>query len=295
MAKKKRSGIGAKASLLGAAAALSSMAVFIYKGPKAEPAAVETDFSTPVAAFAEVGGLPREAPPRAGYAEFVNTGYAVGYDESLLDPVWSAYYCPPDARFKSSERSPFVPDPRLPEAFRLVTKDFTNTPGTAKYDRGHMSPNSAIATRYGEKAQEETFLLSNIVPQRSELNQTFWRYLEKKIAAVWAPQMKGVWVVVGPVFGKDPQRLNGRAAIPDAFFCIVLDRDEATGRLRALALLVPQEEKGNLPLTPFETSIREIERRTSLDFFSTLPDTVEVPLEENTVPDALWNAAANVN
>lgn len=269
--------------------------LLVYKVPKPQPAAGEADLSTPVTAFAEVGGLPRESPPRAGYAEFVNTGYAVGYDMALLDPLWSAYYCPPDARFKSSERSPFAQDLRLPEAFRLATRDFTNTPGAAKYDRGHMAPNSAIATRYGEKAQEETFLLSNIVPQRSELNQTFWRYLEKKIAAVWAPRMKGVWVVVGPVFGKNPQRLNGRAAIPDAFYCIVLDRDEATGRLRALALLVPQEEKGNLPLAPFQTSIREIERRTSLDFFSTLPDTVEVPLEENAVPDALWNAAANVN
>ncbi len=295
MTRRTRSGAGKKAGLWGSAAVVAAAVLLIYKGPKSQPATRETDLSSPAAAFAQVGGLPRESPPRAGYAEFVNTGYAVGYDETLLDPVWSAYYCPPEPRFKSSERSPFTPDLRLPEAFRLVTKNFTNTPGTTKYDRGHMAPNSAIATRYGEKAQEETFLLTNIVPQRSELNQTFWRYLEKKIAAVWAPQMKGVWVVVGPVFGKNPQRLNGRAAIPDAFYCIVLDRDEATGRLRALALLVPQEEKGNLPLAPFQTSIREIERRTGLDFFSALPDTVEVPLEENSAADALWKAAANVN
>jgi|GEM_PF-2165990 endonuclease G len=295
MTRRTRSGVGKKAGLLGAAAAAIAAAVLIYKGPKTETLARETDLSTPVAAFAEVGGLPREAPPRAGYEEFVNTGYAVGYDEALLAPLWSAYYCPPDVRFKSSERSPFAPDLRLPEAFRLVTKDFNNTPGATKYDRGHMAPNSAIATRYGEKAQKETFLLTNIVPQRSELNQTFWRYLEKKISDVWAPQMKGVWVVVGPVFGKNPRRMNGRAAIADAFYCIVLDRDEATGNLRALALLVPQQEKGNLPLAPFETSIREIERRTGLDFFSALPDTVEVPLEERAKADAFWNAAANVN
>ena len=41
-------------------------------------------------------------------------------------------------------------------------------PGTDRFDRGHMAPNHAIATRYGREAQLETFLMSNVCPQAAD-------------------------------------------------------------------------------------------------------------------------------
>ncbi len=49
---------------------------------------------------------------------------------------------------------------------KVTHNDYTHS----GYDRGHMAPNYAIATRYGQEAQKETFLMSNIVPQLGNLN-----------------------------------------------------------------------------------------------------------------------------
>lgn len=260
--------------------------------PESTPAtAVQSAGLPPAAAFAPVGGLPVENPPRAFVEHLINAGYAVDYDEDLMDPLFAAYYCGPRSGFPAGDRDKlsFVPDDRLPVRSRLKSTDFRNGTGGPRYDRGHMAPNHAIATRYGPAAQAETFRLSNIVPQRSELNQTLWRLIEERISDRYAPEFSGVWVVVGPVFGPESVRFNGKAAIPDAFFCIVLDREESTGRLRALALLVPQTEKGNQPPAHFETTIREIEKRTGLDFFSGLPDPEEDALETSRA-DGAWEA-----
>jgi endonuclease G, mitochondrial len=252
------------------------------------PAAKIDDSIAPEAAFALVGGFPKSKIPTE---VLENTGYAAGYSETLLDPLWSAYYCGPDRRYEASDRSKiqFHPDDRLPAQYRLKTSDFKRRQGGyVTYDRGHMSPNYAIATRYGSSAQKETFLLTNIAPQRSELNQETWRYLEQRIAGTYAPEYDGVWVIVGPIFGANPVRYNGRAAIPEAFYCIILDRDEKTGKLRAFALVMDQTVSGAHTIGEFATTVRNVERETGLDFFSGLPDDVESALETSK-PDSGWN------
>jgi len=252
-------------------------------------AAAKIDDSTPPEeAFALVGGFPKS---KIAVEVLENTGFAAGYSEALLDPLWSAYYCGPDRRYEASDRSKigFHPDDRLPAQYRLKTSDFKRgQSGSVTYDRGHMSPNYAIATRYGDAAQRETFLLTNIAPQRSELNQETWRYLEQKIAGTYAPKYEGVWVIVGPIFGANPARYNGRATIPDAFYCIILDRDEKTGKLRAFALVMDQKVSGVHTIGEFATTVRNIERETGLDFFSGLPESEENALE-TAKPDSGWN------
>mgnify|MGYP001162047694 CR=1 FL=1 len=286
--RRKRSGVFAAVLALAAGAVVIARLGLppLWNGA---PTAAPDAFPSPEAAFAEVGGLPEERPARAFVDRLVNTGYAVAYDENLLTPLWAAYYCGPKSPFEAGDRDrlSFSADNRIAERARLRSADFKSPANGPRFDRGHMAPNYAIATRYGEIAQRETFRLTNIVPQRSELNQTFWRLIDERIANRYAPGFAGVWVVVGPVFDAKPERLNGRAAIPAAFFCIVLDREESTGRLRALALIVPQEAKGNQRLTGYATRIREIERRTGLDFFAALPDPEETDLE-NSLPDGAW-------
>lgn len=243
---------------------------------------------TPREAFDEVGGLPK-ALREVDVLE--NTGYATGYSEDLMDPLWSAYYCGPKNVYTVGSRSKisFTPDPRIPEAFRVTSDDYKRPAGsTPTYDRGHMAPNYAVAGHYGEQAQSETFLMTNIAPQRSTLNQQTWRYLESKIADTYAPDFDGVWVVVGPVFVTNPiKRYNNKASMPDGFFCIIVDKDETTGDLRALALYLRQSVTGNHAPKEFVTNIRSIEEHTGLDFFSDLPDDVENALETS-APDAKW-------
>lgn len=223
------------------------------------------------------GGTPRPLSGGAGddtpQRVLVNRAYIVGYSDALAAPRWAAY------RVADLDKIP-KPAPR-PEKFetdrrtaaRVSPEDYTGS----GYDRGHLAPNYAIATRHGAAAQRETFLMSNIVPQRHALNGGLWRELEEKIATSWPARYGEVWVIVGPVFGANPSRLRGGVAVPEAFFKIVIDEHE--GKLRTLALLVPQETPARAEPEPFLTSVAEIQRRTGLDFLSELEDAAERQVE----------------
>lgn len=201
-----------------------------------------------------------------------NTGYLVGYSESLGVPLWAAY--------RVADRKLGDAPPR-PESFeldrrtsaRVDPRDYAHS----GFDRGHLAPSFAIALHHGRRAQEETFLMSNIVPQRHGLNAGPWNALERRIAANYPARFGEAWVIAGPVVGEQPQRLRGRVAVPDAFFMIVID--EVEGRTRAQAFLFPQDAPEDASPERFLTSIDEIEERTGLDVLRELDDAAEQALE----------------
>jgi endonuclease G len=222
------------------------------------------------------GGVPRSRM-EAGEAEIRvlrNRAYVAGYSDVLGNPRWVAYH------IRDLERLPTPP--RRPEKFevdrrtaaRVEPEDYANT----GYDRGHLAPNYAIATRFGAAAQRETFLMSNITPQRHALNAGLWARLEMKIATNYPARYGEVWVFAGPVFGARPARLRGGVCVPEAFFMIVIDENE--GRLRTQAFLVPQDAPPEAEPDRFLTSIDEIQRRTGLDFLSELDDASERAIEQ---------------
>ncbi len=213
------------------------------------------------------GGVPGGATVRV----LANTGYVVGYSDTLGNPLWAAYRVrdvePGDALERPGE---FAADPRT--AARIDPAVYSRS----GYDRGHLAPNHVIATRYGRSAQVETFLMSNIIPQLHGLNAGPWKALEQKIASNYPGRFGEVWVLAGPVFGDRPQKLQRRVAVPEACYMIILD--ESDGRVRAEAFLFPQEPDSPGP-DRYLTSIDEIERRTGLDFLRELADDAEDALE----------------
>ena len=163
----------------------------------------------------------------------------------------------------------------------MRSDDYTNS----GYDRGHLAPNYGIALCYGREAQEQTFLMSNIVPQKHGLNAGPWKELEMRAAVNYPARYQEVWVLTGPVFGAQPKKTKGGVLIPEACYKIMID--ETGGKLRAQAFLMPQDiPKGASP-KQFLTSIDEIEKRTGIDFFPEIEDEVEKQLESRTA-DRAW-------
>jgi len=225
-------------------------------------------------AFVYGGAVPESQ--RKVVRVLANEGYVVGYSEALGNPLWAAY------RVGDVET---LDAPKRPENFRADGRTVARVePGDysrSGYDRGHLAPNYAIATRYGKVAQEETFLMSNITPQKHALNAGPWRRLEEKIATSYTARFGEVWVMAGPVFGEKPVRLARKVAVPEAFFMIVVDESE--GRVRAQAFVFPQDAEEGAVLEKFVVTIDEIEARTELDFLSVLPDEAEAALEAKRV------------
>ena len=234
------------------------------------------------------GGWPRvrDTVDRLLTTELVNPGFVVGYSEWHGVPRWVAYRADPPPGHRLQRRpAQFEPDPRTLRCrlgWHCVRHESYRGSG---FDRGHMAPNFLIGTRYGPEAQRATFLLSNVAPQRPQLNQGSWQRLEAVEADRFAPNSRVLWVVVGPVFDENPPRFSPEwIAIPRAFFRIFWGEDEE-GRRRALAFLMPQDTPPQADLRAYLTTVRAIEQATGIDFFPDLP-TQEQERLETAAPDA---------
>lgn len=222
-----------------------------------------------------LGGEPRRTSFPHEVRTLYNTAYTVGYCDALANPAWVGYRV---FDVKGNPRPPrrpesFFVDPRT--AARVEPGDYV----ASGYDRGHMAPNYAIGTRFGAAAQEETFKMSNVCPQRHSLNAGLWKDLELKVAGNYTGRYGQVWVVDGPIFGPLDrlQKLHNRVPVPEGFYMIVIQQHE--GGVRAEAFIMDQNAPTSGSLEPYLVSIREIERRTGLDFFPKLERAAQDQLE----------------
>lgn len=226
------------------------------------------------------GGTPRATAFPYTIRTLGNQGYVAGYADALGNPAWVGYRVADVEKLTAPPRpAEFAIDPRT--VARVAPEHYTHS----GFDRGHLAPNFAIATRYGERAQAETFLMSNVVPQRPALNGGPWKHLETEIATSYPGRFGEIWVLAGPIFSAQPARLRGAIAVPDAFYMIVID--ESDGRVRAQAFVLPQTATGEGALVDARTSIDEIERLTGLDFLHELDDAAEAALEARRV-ERIW-------
>ncbi|MDN5937912.1 MAG: DNA/RNA non-specific endonuclease [Salinisphaera sp.] len=220
-------------------------------------------------------------PQTAGDHVLINDGFTVGYSERLGSPLWVVYRASRITNRRYSPRPRFHRDPR---SRRGVTWfDYLHS----GYDRGHMAPNFLMSNLYGRGAQRDSFLMTNVTLQSPRLNQLLWQRLEEVEADYLAPRWQALWVTAGPIFSDADRHTESGLAIPEAFYRLWLDRKE-NGRLRALALIVPQKVRGDERLDRFVVSVDAVERRTGLDFYTRLPDAEENPLEAAAADPVAW-------
>jgi endonuclease G len=207
-------------------------------------------------------------------------GFVIGYSPSLRHPVWVAYKVfPVRNRVPPTRPTLFKPDPAALNSPQH--KDYSKS----GYDRGHMAPNLAIATRYGKAAQEQSFQTSNVCPQRPGLNQGPWCDVEFRIADLWPTCYDDVWVITGALSNPGDKRLASGIDIPTAFYQIVVAQKK--GKIRAFAVCMPQSIHRHTPARATLMSIDDLEKLSGFDFLSDLPDDVENNLEAQT-PTRLW-------
>lgn len=240
------------------------------------------DFDDPVP-YGNVffAGMPvRTGLPAVSDVTVIDRGsFVVGWSPSLRHPLWVGYHVPAEKAYEAGKRPPFKAD-----ASAAASPNASAYKGSG-YDRGHMAPNYAIATRFGTEEQKETFYMSNISPQKPGLNRGPWREVEHRIADLWTAKYGEIWVIVGCVPGDPEDRLPSGIDVPKAYWQLIVSK--ADDGIRALALYMPRE----IPFSAFPVhniiTIDELERRTGLDFLSELPNFLEKPLEAH-LPTRLW-------
>lgn len=220
-------------------------------------------------------GAPVNNDPDHPVTILVNHGYICGYCPSRLQPLWSAYRVAGTDRDVDFDRPHlYYADERIEGTARLNNRTFGKKDGIA-YHVGHMVPNEVINRQFGRLAQLETFFMTNMSPQRGDLNTGVWLDLENKIRQIEdKPGKDHVWAIAGPVFGDDPEmisRSDGKdVPIPDGYYYVTIDPFrypyDKPGNQDIACFLFPQDAEKGTPLDEFEEDILEIEDKTKLTF-----------------------------
>lgn len=227
------------------------------------------------------GGLP-QANVSSDIKVLFNTAFIVGYSDELKNPVWTVYRLGNQkgmgANVKWERTRTFATDPRTDA--KVTHDDYTGS----GFDRGHMVPNASILNQYGQLAQLETFLMSNICPQMPDMNRTIWANLEEEVRKISNidkvnKQVHDVFVIAGPIFETNPPaRLPSGVAIPTSFFMIIAFQQGFGDTIKAVSVNITQEPTSS-NFEDFLTTIDAIETLTGIEFFAELSNAKQTNLE----------------
>lgn len=145
------------------------------------------------------------------------------------------------------------------------------------YDRGHLCP--AADQKWSSQAMSDCFYMTNMAPQRKELNTGAWKTLEEK-ERIWAKRDSALVIVAGPIYTGQTDERIGEAGVrvPDAFYkCILAPYANPP---RAIAFVYDNARcPGNM--ANYVTTVDQVEAITGLDFYYNLPDEIENEVEQH--------------
>ena len=224
--------------------------------------------------------------------------YSVEWDCVKRSQRWSCYQMYASNRKQNTSRyysdtNQYPMDPDLPAQYYFSYDPFRSS----GYDHGHICPSADRL--YSRDANIQTFYLTNMQPQRHLFNAGIWEKMEEKLRS-WISTgskaedtlyvCKGGTIDAVPGVTDDPvlTTLDNGLLVPRYFFMALL-RKSKTG-YKAMAFWVEHlnEDHSNDPLTDYVINVRELERRTGIDFFCNLPDDIEDDVETTTVENIKW-------
>jgi endonuclease G len=228
--------------------------------------------------FAQSYELPVQAPREQ---HVVHTLFTLSYSEGYELPSWAAYQLTPEqAKATGTYKEKYNEDPMVTTG-TSTTKDYRD----AGFIMAQLIPVEDMFT--SSRAVEESFLMSNIVPQKPAFNKFIWKTNEKLIRE-WAKEGNVLYIVAGPMLADAPFGTFGpsKVSIPTRYYKAVLD---VNGE-RAIGFLFRNNVASGTPRS-FAVSVDELEKITGLDFFSSLPDNLEQAVESST-DFSRWNFKA---
>ncbi|MEP0986015.1 DNA/RNA non-specific endonuclease [Ekhidna sp.] len=229
------------------------------------------------------GGLPQGSDIQILY----NQAFITGYSNEKKSPLWVCYrlgnvqgsYDDADNTIIKWERPySFQVDNRT--SAKVTHDDYTSS----GYDRGHLAPNAAMLAQYGQLAQLETYLMSNIIPQHRDLNRGIWASLEGYARKILSQddtddkEINDLYVITGPIFIEDLGSIGNGVIIPSHSYKIFAYKKGYFGTVKAVAFVMPQHPQSDNFLD-YVKSVDEVEELTGLNFFSELSEVKQKNLE----------------
>ncbi|MCV3374959.1 DNA/RNA non-specific endonuclease [Campylobacter sp. IFREMER_LSEM_CL2151] len=112
------------------------------------------------------------------------------------------------------KRPRFQEDTNIPKKYRTYWEDYLRS----GYTRGHVVPNQSMNAT--PQAQLSTFLMSNITPQKKDINAEIWNEIEQRERYL-AKKNKELEVLNLVLYDDKPKRIKNNIAIPSFYIKIL--------------------------------------------------------------------------
>jgi endonuclease G, mitochondrial len=200
-----------------------------------------------------------------------HTLFTLSYNEGYELASWAAYQLTPEqAKATGIFKEKFTEDSQVTTG-TATTKDYRD----AGFIIGQLIPPEDMFP--SQQAVDETFLMSNTVPQKPAFNKYVWKVNENLIRE-WAKEGNTLYVVAGTVLTDAPFGTFGpnKISIPERYYKAVLD---VNGE-RAIGFVFRINVATGAPGS-FAFSVDDLEKITGLDFFPQLSDDLENKVESS--------------
>ena len=221
--------------------------------------------------------------------------YIIEYDKAKKAQRWTCYQMDAGNSVKGWSRKswettewggdPFQEDPDLPKEARTTLSQYSGS----GYDRGHICPSEdRIASK---EMNEQTFYLSNILPQKNCFNASpgVWGNME-----IWLRNTLNtrefrdvLYVVKGGTItnGLVKEPIKGLIVPQYYYMAVVCEKNSKYKGLAFWAYHETNKEKAQATtIRSCIISIDELEKKTGIDFFCNLPDDIENTVEATVNP-----------
>ncbi|MCU0469412.1 MAG: DNA/RNA non-specific endonuclease [Arcicella sp.] len=219
----------------------------------------------------------------------VKNAYALSYNKSKNIANWVSWHLSTAWKGDVDRQDDFRPDPNLPENWYEVTPTDYARSG---FDRGHLCPSD---DRDGVlEDNQETFFMTNMVPQAPEHNRGIWKNLEEYQRTL-TQQGNELYVIAGTIGeggtgSSNFARKIGRKeniTVPASLWKIIVilpvgqnDVQRINENTKIIAVNIPNENAlGIESWRKYAVSVDEIERLTGYDFLSNVPFDIQEVIE----------------
>jgi endonuclease G len=193
--------------------------------------------------------------------------YTLSYSEFHEQAEWIHYKLDSSMIFGNIDRT---------DDFRKDLKVITGSAALidykgSGYDRGHLAP--AGDMKKNKISMSQSFLMSNMSPQKPSFNRGIWKKLESLVRS-WAVKDE-LYITCGGVLENNLNTIGlNKVSIPNKFYKIVYNSNDQ----KIIAFLIPNK-KTKLPIISYIVSVNEIEELTGIDFYPQIEDDFEEILE----------------
>lgn len=226
--------------------------------------------------------LPRDKDDSDDYI-IIRPQYALSYNKNRNEANWVSWELNKSWYGEAPRMSgKFITDTSLPQDMKRITHgDYTES----GFDRGHLV-RSEERTRTNED-NASTFILTNVIPQRPDLNRGVWLDMERWCEKMCKDSLKELFVVAGGIYHSNTT-IRSILAVPDSCFKIVVVLEQGqklkdvNKQTRIEAVIMPNIQGIRADKwTKYKRSIDEIEVSTGYDFLNYVPEEIQAVIEHS--------------